>query len=352
MNPLMQFRMPLLIIAVLACFGLLPKVQAVSPAPDGGYPGFNTAEGQNALLSLTTGVANTAVGWLSLKSDAENSFNTAVGAGTLPLNTADENTAIGAAALLSNTTGTRNTANGASALLSNTTGNVNVANGDSALRQNTTGSFNVATGYVALYSNTTGSSNTALGFGAGSNLTYGSGNVCIGVGMQGFAGESGHTYIANINTTAVSGGGTDTVTVNLQTGLLGHLASSRRYKEEIKPMGQASETLFGLKPVTFRYKKEVDRSQAPSFGLIAEEVAEISPDLITRDKEGKPYTVRYDAVNAMLLNEFLKAHRRMEEQDGRIEELTAQLKQQAARIQKVSAQVEASKLAPQVVNNP
>jgi hypothetical protein len=137
---------------------------------------------------------------------------------------------------------------------------------------------------------------------------------------------------------------------------------SRRFKEEIKPIDRTSETLFALKPVTFRYKKEIDPKGISQFGLVAEEVEKVNPDLVVRDKEGKPYSVRYDQVNAMLLNEFLKAHRRMEKQDKRIEELTAQLKQQAVQIQKVGAQLaaaspsrgglEASKTAPQVVNNP
>jgi len=116
-------------------------------------------------------------------------------------------------------------------------------------------------------------------------------------------------------------------------------------------MNKASEAILGLKPVTFRYKPNLDPDGIPQFGLVAEDVAKVNPDLVARDRNGKPYTVRYDAVNAMLLNEFLKEHRRMEEQDKRIEELTAQLKQQAAQIQKVSAQLELSKAEPQTVLN-
>ena len=151
--------------------------------------------------------------------------------------------------------------------------------------------------------------------------------------------------------TAVSGAGTDTVTINLTTGLLGHLSSSRRYKEEIKPMERASEALYRLKPVSYRYKKEIDSTQSPAFGLIAEEVAEVNPALVAHNSDGQPEGVHYEMVNAMLLNEFLKAHRRMEEQDKRIEELATQLKQKAAQIQKVSAQLELSKSAPQTVVN-
>jgi hypothetical protein len=196
-----------------------------------------------------------------------------------------------------------------------------------------------------------GNQNVALGFLAGSNTGNGGGNIYIGAQMLGDAGDTNQTYIANIGSTNVSGAGTDTVTVNLTTGLIGHLTSSRRYKEEIKPMGQASETLFGLKPVTFRYKKEVDRSQALSFGLIAEEVAEISPDLITCDKEGKPETVRYEAVNAMLLNEFLKEHLTVQEQGATIARLEKQIDVLTAGLQKVSAQLEASKSVSQVAES-
>jgi hypothetical protein len=134
-------------------------------------------------------------------------------------------------------------------------------------------------------------------------------------------------------------------------GHLGTMTSSERFKEAIKPMDKASEAILALKPVTFRYKHELDRAGIPQFGLVAEEVEKVNPDLVARDDKGKPYTVRYEAVNAMLLNEFLKAHRRIEEQDKRIEELTAQLKQQAGQIQKVSAQLELSNPSPQTVLN-
>ena len=137
-------------------------------------------------------------------------------------------------------------------------------------------------------------------------------------------------------------------------GRLGTSTSSRRFKEAIKPMDARSEALFSLRPVTFRYKKGVDPedpARISEFGLIAEDVEKVNPDLVVHDKEGKPYSVRYDQVNAMLLNEFLKAHRRMEDLDKRIEELSIQLKQQAAQIQKVNAQLELNKTAPQTVLN-
>jgi hypothetical protein len=384
----------LLITLALLCFVRLPRAQAVVPPPDGGYPNFNTAEGQKALFSLTTGSANTAVGWFSLESLATGSFNTATGAGTLLFNAADNNTALGAAALLFNTTAHDNTATGAAALLNNTTGNFNTATGAFALSSNTTfggssGHDNTAVGYDALLSNTTGAFNTALGAGAlfsnteahrntavgsgalglstGSNnsalghqagLTSGTGNnnVYIGEGVFGVAGENDHTYIRNINTTSVSGGGTDTVTINLTTGLLGHLSSSRRYKEDVKPMERTSETLYQLKPVTYRYKKEIDSTQSPAFGLIAEEVAEVNSDLVACNAEGQPESVHYEMVNAMLLNEFLKEHRKVEEQQAtiaqlkeEIETIVAHSKEQDSKIERVSAQVQMSKTEPQVV---
>ena len=336
----------LLITLLLLCFGLLPTVQAVSPPPDGGYPGGNTAEGQNALFNLTTGGYNTAVGWLSLKSVTTGSFNTGIGAGTLVLNSGDENTATGAAALLLNTTGANNTANGALALFNNTEGNFNTAMGDRALYSNSTGFANTANGYNALLGNTTGSYNTALGVNAGNGVSTASHTICIGALGE---NESNTCYIGQIF--GATSTGAAAVYVN-SAGKLGTVVSSRRFKEEIKPMDKASEAILALKPVTFRYKHEIDPARSPQFGLIAEEVEKVNPDLVVRDAEGKVNTVRYEAVNAMLLNEFLKAHRRIEEQDKRIDQLTAQLKEQALVIQKVNDKVELNRSAPkEVVDN-
>jgi hypothetical protein len=405
----------ILLILSLVCTGLLPNVQAVSPPPDGGYVGGNTAEGQDALLSLTSGLYNTAAGLYSLRALTGGSFNTAIGAGALLLNTANENTAIGAGALLSNTTGASNTATGESALFfnttgarntatganalvnnidgdantaigdsvlaSNTTGNFNTANGASALLNNTiggrntaigrsalslntTGNFNTANGYQALFNNTTGNFNIALGSSAGASLTTGDSNIDIG--NVGFPGESAtiriggpqtKTFIAGIRgVTVVSG-----VPVVIDAaGQLGTIASSKRFKKEIQPMEKASEAILALKPVTFHYKS--DATDTPQFGLIAEEVAAVNPDLVVRDKKGEIYTVRYDAVNAMLLNEFLKAHRKAQQQEATITQLkkdfgatiaqlTARLDEQATQIQKVRVQMEASKAAPQTVAN-
>jgi len=442
-------RSALLLVSVLiGCFGLLPKAQAVSPAPDGGYPGGNTAEGQAALLSLTTGGFNTAVGFLSLRSDSTGAFNTAVGAGTLLANTGDENTATGAGALLSNTGGTFNMANGAFALFANTSGFQNTAAGFEALFNNTTGIANTATGAFALLHNTTSTANTAtgdaallsnvsgnnntaigasalgsntadgntavgtlallnnttgflniaLGAGAGESLTTGSHNIDIG--NAGVTGEGntirigddnqGATFIAGVYGVSVAGLG---VAMN-SSGQLGTVGSSRRFKKDIKAMEHASESILSLKPVTFRYNEEIDALGTPQFGLIAEDVADVNPDLVVNGRDGKPYTVRYEAVNAMLLNEFLKEHHKIRnlevtiaqqrkdfqaattQQQGEFEAKIARQQKQiealSAGLQKVNAQLAAaspsrgglaaSKFAsgrirsggpaPQVVNNP
>src|SRR6266487_3293370 len=439
---------PALAVFAFTCFAVLPGAQAVSPAPDGCYPGFTTAEGCNALAFLTTGAANTGVGWYSLFSDTTANYNTGVGAGTLLLNTADSNTAVGAAALLLNTSGTLNTAvgtdtlvyndtgggntaNGAFALLDNTTGNDNTALGFAALESNstssantavgsealafntgadntatgfqallsnTTGGFNTASGVNALTNNTTGGSNTAngvdalhfnttgnlnssyggaalqfdsgngntamgfnalghntvgsenvaLGDSAGVNATTGSHNVYIGAGMGGVAGESDACYIASIfGQTSANG---VAILINA-SNKLGTMTSSKRFKKDIKPMDQVSEKLYALSPVSFHYKKEIDPAGTSQLGLVAEDVEKVNPDLVVRDKEGKPYSVRYDQVNAMLLNEFLKEHRKVQEQDAIIAREQQQIDALTAGLQKVSAQLELSKSVPQTVLN-
>jgi hypothetical protein len=211
----------------------------------------------------------------------------------------------------------------------------------------------------------TGNSNTIMGFQAGTNLTMGNGNIYIA--NPGAASESNTirignaqvaTFIVGIN--GVDEGSPTAVFINTTTGQLGTTppASSRQYKKEIKPMDKVSEAILALKPVTFRYKKEIDTQRTPQFGLVAEDVEKVNPDLVIRDREGKPYTVRYEAVNAMLLNEFLKEHRKNEEQQTTITDLKSTVAQQqkqiealSAVVQKVSAQLEASEPAPQVVNN-
>ena len=416
------FLRPYFILTAIALefLALSPGMRAVTPPPDGGYPGNNTAEGSNALLGLTSGTFNTAIGMSSLQSDTIGSFNTANGAFALLSNTASENTATGAGALLSNTTGGSNTANGALALESNTTGSFNTANGAFALLNNTA-SRNTATGFKALESNTTGSdntasgagallfnrsgeyncafgsgalasnlsagdntaigyqtlfsnssegilntavgfqalfsnngfialqntavgatalysntgtNNTALGFGAGFNQTTGSNNVYIGAGINGIAGESNACRIASIFGQTAANGSAVFITSGNK---LGTTTSSRRFKEDIKPMDKASEALLALKPVTFRYKKELDPEAKSQFGLVAEEVEKVNPDLVVRDKEGKPYSVRYEAVNAMLLNEFLKEHRKMDAQEHKIREQEATISELKKDLQTVVA---------------
>jgi len=385
----------------LACFAFFRELEAVLPPPDGGYPGNNTAEGQNALFSLNTGTFNTAVGSLSLKSDTTGSGNTAIGAGTLLANTADQNTAIGVAALLSNTTGSKNTANGALALLSNTEGDRNNACGAFALFNNTTGGANNAMGYSALFTNESGSqnnahgdfalfsnvqgqfntaiggnalvnnmsgnNNTAIGFNTLQNNRIGSNNIALGAG-------AGSNIVIASDTICIGAPGVDVtdgcyfghvfeealdpdhlamaIDVN---GKVGTPGSSRRFKEDIKPMDTASEVILALKPVTFHYKNDVKHN--PRFGLIAEEVAEIDPSLVAFDKEGKPYSVRYDQVNAMLLNEFLKEHKKVQQleadlfkQRNDFRTAIAELKKETdVKLQQVTARIELSKTPSRTV---
>jgi hypothetical protein len=329
---------------VLACFALLPVAQA----------GNNTAYGDGTLSHVTTGENNSAFGWAALFSDNTGGSNTAIGAGALVLNTGGSgNTAVGTSALVTET-GAFNTAVGASALISSTTGGpfgaqANTAVGNAALYHCTTGYWNVGIGYTAGYDLTQGHYNVFIGQAAGNNVTTASNVICIGQGVGG--ANTDHTCaIGEIFGRPSSGG--SPVYVNA-SGILGTSTSSKRFKEGIKPMDKASEALYALKPVTFRYNKEMDPSGIRQFGLVAEDVDEVNPDLVVRDKDGKVNSVRYDQVNAMLLNEFLKEHRKVQQLEGTISSLAATVKEQAAQIQKVSAQIEVSKSATKVVlNNP
>jgi len=318
----------------------------------------NTASGEGAMQNYITGSNNTANGFGALFGDSGDrstgSFNTANGVQALFSNTTGgSNTASGYLALFGNTTGGFNAANGANALQTNTTGGGNVANGGFALVSNTTGTNNVAEGFDALFNNTTGNRNIGIGLSAGANLTTGENNIDIS--NAGVAGESNAirigtqgtqtaTYIAGIygvNMARALGVVVDS------TGRLGTKGSSRRFKKEIRPMDRASEAVLGLKPVTFHYKS--DGTSTPQFGLIAEEVAEVNPDLVARDQNGEIYTVRYDAVNAMLLNEFLKEHRTVQElksnaakQEAIIAQQQKQIEALTEGLQKVSAQLAAA----------
>jgi Chaperone of endosialidase len=305
----------------------------------------NTATGVTALESNTTGDGNTANGAQALQTNTTGNDNTATGLLALNSNTSGSfNTATGSNALGSNTTGFRNMANGVNALYFNTTGYRNTANGCQTLYFNTTGNRNTAEGFQALLNNT-GSDNIGLGFNAGSNLTTGSGNVCIGNGVLGVAGESNTTRIKNVYSSVASG---RAVYVN-SDNKMGTLVSSRRFKDQIQPMDKVSEAILALKPATFHYKKEIEPNGSIMFGLIAEEVEQVDPDLVTRNDKGEVEAVRYEAVNAMLLNEFLKEHKTVQEQGAMIARQQKQIEALIAGLQKVSVQLEVSRRAPQTV---
>jgi Chaperone of endosialidase len=332
----------------------------------------NTASGFSALFNNTTGSYNTASGYYALFSNTIGNYNTASGYYALNANTiGNSNSASGEFTLYSNTTGNNNTASGPYALFGNTTGNFNTAIGQSALVSNTNGNNNTASGYFALFNSTTGSSNIALGDSAGLNLTTGSNNIDIG--NKGVAGESNTirigkkgtqttTFIAGISGKTVANGVGVIINSN---GQLGTIQSSARYKTAVTPMNEASEVILALKPVTFRYKKELDPEKIPQFGLIAEEVEKVNPDLVALDEEGKPYTVRYEAVNAMLLNEFLKEHRKVEQQEATISDMRSaiakheatnarqqkQIEELNVGLRKVSDKLELKQATPKLVNS-
>ena len=302
----------------------------------------NTATGAFALNKNGLGDDNTATGFQAMLESGTGSRNTATGQSALQHNgtIGNDNTATGASALFRNTHGFSNTATGGSSLFNNTTGSRNMAAGFQALRQNTTGERNTAIGDGSLSNNTTGSFNVALGAGAGSGVITANDVICIGRAVNG-VNVSGTCFIGNIRGVTTQNANALPVVID-GAGQLGTVASSERFKKDIATMGQASEGILTLRPVTFHYK--TDTKDTPQFGLIAEEVAKVNPALVLPDKEGKPYTVRYDQVNAMLLNEFLKEHREVQELTKQVEALTAGL-------QKVSAQLQQNQHAPETVSN-
>ncbi|OLD71840.1 MAG: hypothetical protein AUF68_08800 [Verrucomicrobia bacterium 13_1_20CM_54_28] len=361
------------VLSALVCFGLCQQVQSATDTPDpGSVPTSNTADGQGALGSLTTGLYNSAFGFLSVLSLSDANFDTGVGAAALLVDNGGTNTAVGAGALLNNSDGADNNAVGAFALfnnvsgffnnahgrnaLLNSTGSQNNAMGDDAMFFNTTGSFNTAIGDDALDANVDGNNNVAVGDEAGTGLGA-SVNNCIAINVPGagpFATLDNTCFIGSIFDQPVSDVGTQEAVFVDQFNVVGISASSRRFKHDIQPMDKASEAILALKPVTFKYN--ADKNGRTQYGLIAEEVATVNPDLVVQHKDGEISTVRYEQVNAMLLNEFLKEHKKVQnlevtvaQQQKGMEVLTAQLKEQAAQIQKVSAQLEVSKPAPQVV---
>ena len=327
-------------------------------ANDGGNE--NTAIGVNALASNMTGRDNTATGLNALNRNTTGGFNTAAGYFALSSNTTGGgNVATGTQALEFNKTGSGNTATGGAALQLNVDGSENSAYGVEALNRNTSGIENTAIGNGALHDNT-GSNNIALGFGAGYILTTGGYNIEIGnIGQTtdtntiriGDFNQTA-TFIAGINGAVVSG---TAVLIDAVSGQLGTVPSSQRFKDAIKPMDKASEAILSLRPVTFHYKHELDPKGVAQFGLVAEEVEKVNPDLVVRDADGKVYSVRYEAVNAMLLNEFLKEHHKVEELEAKLaqqqKEFTARLNDQDSKIQNVSDKVELSKPAPRTVEN-
>jgi uncharacterized coiled-coil protein SlyX len=337
------------IASALVCLPFLLKAQAAPEAP---LPGFNTADGDHALFSITSGIGNTAVGWYSLSSNTDGNYNTGIGAGALALNTTEEsNTAVGTAALLLNTGGVSNTAVGRGALLNNATGSENTAVGVAALADVTTGGFNTAVGGIAGAAITTGQFNTIIGDIAGLFVTTASSTICIGGSGINVSNTCQIGHIRGVQTV-----NNDAIGVVIDSaGQLGTQSSSGRYKKDIKPMDKTSEAILSLKPVTFHYKS--DNRNRPEFGLIAEEVAKVNPNLVVY-QDGEIYTVRYEAVNAMLLNEFLKAHKKLEAQDATIAELKSTVAHQqkgmealTAQVQKVSAQIQVNKAAPQLTAN-
>jgi len=308
----------------------------------------NTADGYEALGSNTTGINNTAAGFLALFTNRFGTDNTATGGKALYGNTfGSHNTADGYGALYTNFTGDFNTALGFKTLLNNTSATDNTAVGSWALFNNTDGNDNTALGFDALFNNTTGFDNTAFGLGAGINVATADHVICVG---SPGANVSNSCFIGNIR--GVITAHEDAIPVYIDSaGQLGTMSSSARFKKEIKPMDHTSEAILALKPVTFQYKS--DKTNTPQFGLIAEEVAEVNPGLVVHDPDGKPYTVRYEAINAMLLNEFLKEHRKVEEQRSIIDKQQKQIEALTAGFQKVSDQLELSKPAPKVVlSNP
>jgi hypothetical protein len=320
--------------------------------------GQNTASGAFSLFSSLDGWGNTADGYKALAHNSSGSFNTAVGTQALWRSTiGGNNTAVGAGALTNNTNAEVNTGIGSNALEHNTIGSGNTATGYAACDRNRTGRENTANGNLALYNNSSGSNNVALGARAGGLIATADNVICIGGNVAG-DNVSNSTWVGNIYGTTTQSGTTAPVIVS-DTGQLGTVVSSERFKKDIATMETTSEAILSLRPVTFHYKTDI--KGMPQFGLIAEEVAKVNPALVLRDKEGKPYTVRYEAVNAMLLNEFLKEHRKVEEQQATITELKKEMRANAARqqeqiqalsagLQKVTAQLEMAKPAGELAN--
>jgi hypothetical protein len=372
----------------VACFVLLPQLRA---APDtfnnsntwDGFNAllngrannvFNTANGWESMVFVTTAGENTGYGAATLTLNTGGAGNTAVGAGALTLNTTGSvNNAFGELALFNHSTGAFNNAHGREALFNDTTGSQNnafgdlallnadgafgnSAFGDDALDSLTTGSENVGVGDEACNTCTTGHDNVAIGHNALNGTITASNNIAIGVPATGpFANLSFTAFIGSIHGLPTSNAASTLPVLIDSNNVLGTSASSRRFKHDIQPIDKVSEALYSLKPISFIYNN--DESQTRLYGLVAEDVAQVNKSLVAY-LGGKVFTVKYDQVNILLLNEFLKEHKKVEEQQASIRELksemqtmVAQIKEQAAQIQKVSAQLEVRQTAPQVVVN-
>ena len=324
---------------------------------------YNTVVGFNALRANTTGISNVAAGYGALRFNTTGHRNSGFGSGVLHYNTTGKyNAASGHVALYYNTTGNNNSAFGYSALFKNTTGGSNAAVGYMALHFNRTGIRNTAVGSGALFDNNTGSYNVALGSRALVDNTIGTDNVAIGrnageyqtngsnniyVANTGVASESGQIKIGTVGThtqATIAGihGATSVdgvaVLVNA-SGTLGTTTSSARFKRDVEDMGDASDLLMRLRPVRFHYLESavgVEASQVEQYGLIAEEVAEVAPELVAPDGAGKPYSVKYHVLPALLLNEIQKEHRANADQQRTIEaqrELIASLSSRLAALE-------------------
>jgi hypothetical protein len=329
----LHLLLPLIMLFLSASAAQAQPYLGVGAGNPGGSTGANnTALGDNALSSNTTGFFNTAVGFDALRSNTTGFLNTAVGTFSLDVNTTGSlNTAVGTGSLPSNTTGNTNTAVGVEALNHNTTASSNTAVGYEALTFTTTGGNNTALGANAL-GNTSGTNNIGIGVLAGGNIAGGSYNIDIGNRAPGNESNTIRigditrqtaTFIAGIDGATASGG----IAVYVSSsGQLGTLPSSVRFKEDVESMGEASQDLMKLRPVTFRYKTPYDDgSHVLQYGLIAEEVAKVYPGLVQYDDKGQPLTVRYHSINVMLLNEIQKQKAQLDEQEARIQRLEALL---------------------------
>jgi Chaperone of endosialidase len=360
--------------------GLSVGVQ--NPSSDDGFVGVgNTASGRDALLSNTSGSFNTASGYQALSSNTTGTYNTAIGVASLYSNNGNFNTAAGAGALNANTSGNSNTGLGQNALLANTTGNDNTANGYQALDHNTSGDYNTASGFESLQANTIGNGNTASGYNAllhnraggnntasgrqalssniqgsyniaegyqaGSKLTTGSYNIEIGnVGVAaehdtiriGTQNTQTQTFIAGIYENSGVSGLTVVVDSNGQLGTSS--ASSERFKTAVLPMGLSTSKLEQLRPVSFRLKS--DPTGPTRYGLIAEEVAMVYPELVVRGQGGRVDGVRYEELAPMLLNEMQKDHAALREARALIESQARQLMETNLLVKRLAAQLDST----------